>query len=220
MDKKIFLVLAVLSLMLNPCHSQNIQQLYISPAQPTTSDFIQVIADVQFSSGDCKDKTLVYSLPGQNRYEIGFLHCVGILSVICYDSDTFNLGLLPAGNYRCVFHVDAGAGPLPCTPGIVPGPTDSIDFTVTTASAIDEIRKRSFTVSPNPSTGIFNLIFSEAGSYLGLRINQMNGKLVYYTDEVRKEMQVNLSNFDNGIYFLEALTEGGNVQREKLLVNH
>jgi len=80
------------------------------------------------------------------------LHCLGMLAYICNDSDIFVIPPQPAGPYTFIFQVDAGQAPVPCTPGIVPGPVDSVTFHVTDASGI-----------PTPAPGAEELLLVPAG---------------------------------------------------------
>ncbi|MBL0097199.1 MAG: hypothetical protein IPP46_12465 [Bacteroidetes bacterium] len=62
MKIKIYSLFCYLFLLTLQTNAQNILQLKTDPAQPTTNTPVKLIADVQFSSGDCKDKTLLIRL--------------------------------------------------------------------------------------------------------------------------------------------------------------
>src|SRR5688572_14679142 len=120
-------------------HAQSIISIYSVPANPTTADDIYILVDVQFNSGGCNVWQQSHSFSSAFNIDAYAMHCLGPLAVICNYTDTFHLGLLAAGNYTFSFHLDNGFGGPPCTPGIVPGPTDSYNFTVSLPTSQEEI---------------------------------------------------------------------------------
>jgi len=138
-------------------HAQWINSITIQPVNPTTNDVITVLADCSFPSGGCADHTQNFSILG-NDITAGALHCLGPLSFICNYTDTFIINPLPAGVYTFHFQVDAGLGPSPCSPGIVPGPQDTIMFVVSPFTGIDEIpNQQSIYLFPNPAQNQIHL---------------------------------------------------------------
>jgi phosphatidylserine/phosphatidylglycerophosphate/cardiolipin synthase-like enzyme len=80
---------------------------------------------------------------------------------------------------------------------------------------------RSSFVFPNPSTGQFAVQFNEKmQGPVSLNIYNRIGQLIYQADESitpGSELKLNISNIDNGIYFLEA--RGNNIRfSEKLVI--
>jgi hypothetical protein len=129
------LIISCLSCMPLFSSAQWITSLSVIPPNPTTTDTIYVIADCSFPSGGCDQKTQnFYSSPPVITGTS--LHCLGPLAYICQDSDIYVLPPMPAGNYTFIYQVNAGQGSVPCTPGIVPGPLDSVHIHVTTATGI------------------------------------------------------------------------------------
>ncbi len=132
--------------------AQTIVGVTMSPQNPTTNDSITFFANCLFSSGNCDPYQMGGSVNG-NDYMAYALHCLGVLSFICNYTDTFKIAPTAAGNHRFIFHLDEGHGPS-CNPGIVSGPTDTLNFTVTSAIGIREFENAtSFTISPNPTNG-------------------------------------------------------------------
>lgn len=127
----------LLMMLYAPVKAQWIHTLKTYPANPTTADNVLLIADVSFSSGTCESYTHNFSQAGNDFYAYS-IHCVGPLTYICNATDTFDAGILPAGTYQFNYSVDEGFGPLPCTPGIVAGPSASLSFTVGTATGITD----------------------------------------------------------------------------------
>lgn len=218
MKIKIYSLFCYLFLLTLQTNAQNILQLKTDPTQPTTNTPVKLIADVQFSSGDCKDKTLTFNQVG-NKFETNAIHCLGALSVICYDSDTFNIGLLPAGNYRFFFHVETGIGPSPCSPGIVPGPDDSIDIVVTVASGLPDKENKAFSFHPNPADDNVNLRFAAISNDRFIRIQNLSGATLLSAEAKATQLSIGLSEFSSGIYFIEVYENGNCTGREKLVKN-
>jgi len=177
MKNRLFVLISLMFLSFNS-NGQNIIQLKINPLQPTTQTPVHLIADLAFSSGNCTDKTLFIN-QAANIFSANSIHCLGPLSFICNDSDTFNIGLLPAGNYSFYFQLNEGFGPFPCVPGIVPGPLDSISFQVSSVSGVDELENSFLKVHPNPVVDYLNLEFRANNSNAVLEIHDLRGSIVY-----------------------------------------
>lgn len=209
-------VMGILSL--GYADAQNIVQLYVLPAQPTSITPVKLVADVQFSSGDCSDKTL-YINQTANVFNASAIHCLGVLTFICSDADTFDLGILPAANYSFIYRVDAGIGTSPCTPGIVPGPVDSIDFTVTMASLLPEADQQKLHICPNPSEGVFRIQFSTWNEKRSLFIRSVSGPASFLGEAAELDFHLDLRGYPAGLYLLEVFEDGVCVGTEKIIRN-
>lgn len=197
--KKYFLIGFFSFLSAMNCQGQWIQQLWTNPSVITTNTPVQLIADVDFPSGDCKDKTLSVFQSG-NSISADAIHCLGAASFICNDKDTFNLGLLPAGTYTFSYHVDAGMGPSPCSPGIVPGPTDSLTFVVNLASGNIELENEIFEIFPNPALNTLHLKLNNELTEGAYRIMNNQGALVLKSMINGRNMQIDISQLSVGLY--------------------
>lgn len=205
MKTAIFTILLALLTEYSP--AQFIQQISVIPPNPTSNDPVSVVVEAGFSSGTCEEHTQLGGFVNPNRYEASTLHCVGMLSYICYDADTFNLGLIPAGNYMFLVTVDAGGYPAPCTPGIVPGPMDSLSFTVTSATGVPEAGTPLFSVSPNPVADLLTVmpVADLAGGELFCY--DALGSL-HWKQKVTDDRNLSVSDLPAGLYFLQYV-EGG-----------
>ena len=181
------------------CNGQWIQQLWTNPSVLASNTPVQLIAEVDFPSGDCKDKTLNVSQAG-NVISADAIHCLGAASFICNDKDTFNLGLLPPGTYTFFYSVNAGMGPSPCSPGIVPGPIDSLTFVVNLASGNQELEKGIFELFPNPASNTLHLKLNSELSDGAYRIINNQGALVLKSMINGKNMQIDISQLSVGLY--------------------
>lgn len=198
--------------------SQFIQNLRVEPPQPVAGDTVRVLADVLFQSGDCVEKSLFLNQTGSFRYEATALHCLGLLTVICYDTDTFALGSLPAGAYRFVYEVNAGFGPSPCTPGIIPGSADSIDFTVSPATGSTELQgtPESF-VFPNPTSGNVWVSGLQAGESTYFSLTGLSGNAIFVRGECMFNEPIDLEALPSGVYLLQTWTENKAIARTKII---
>lgn len=199
--QKSVLLIAFIAAGINYSPAQNILSVTITPPNPTSNDPITVLANSQFSSGTCYSYTTGSYVTGNNVVTYA-THCLGMLSVICYDMDTFIIPPLAPGNYILTFHLESGQLPS-CTPGIVPGPTDTVLFTVAVATGINESGEpTSFSITPNPFRG--NLMVRINPSLLNgkciLELINISGKTLkqFTLTETNSKIQVDLP---SGIYF-------------------
>lgn len=184
--------------------AQIISSITYTPANPTILDTIYVYANCIFNSGTCEPSVSAASPSGNVIYAYA-LHCLGPLTVICSYTDTFKLDPLPVGNYTFLFQVDEGFGQPSCSPGIVPGPVDSVNFVVTPALGIEETatENNSFSIFPNPANGLLqlnvnNAIFNNTANYFS--VYAMNGQLIKRWLLKEPDSLVDISSFPNGVY--------------------
>tara|TARA_R110000868_G_scaffold191240_1_gene435414 strand:+ start:1045 stop:1668 length:624 start_codon:yes stop_codon:yes gene_type:complete len=194
--KHITIICTLLFLSIQLLAQGTITGISISPPNPTVSDQVEIHVGVQFNSGNCE-------LDNQGHNTNGFAvsgyahHCVGLLTVICPTTDTFQLGQLPAGDYTFNFSLTSGFGEPSCSPGIVVDDVGQFQFTVSSPVGIDEISLDPNFAYPNPVSDIL---------FLKKSLNQ----LAFITDirgvEIIKipavSNQVDLSHLPNGIYLL------------------
>ena len=200
-NKLFFISLLIQLIFVQTIHAQYINGLSIYPPNASTTDSIQLIASCYFQSGSCNQKTLNYSIMNQT-IDCDAMHCVGMATYICYDVDTFNIGTLPAGSYTFRYTVNAGFGPMPCTPGIIAGPSDSICFIIGTTSSLSELNELKFTIGPNPAnTELYiNLLMS---SNCIASIYTLNGKLIQEQLLSFNRSKINISSIPQGAYLLK-----------------
>lgn len=157
--RSLLLIVLMASGIQNRNYAQTILGIDRLPPNPTSNDTISIYAHCSFNSGNCDPSNSGLSVNGNTIISYA-IHCLGPLSFICGYTDTFKIPPLSAGNYQLAFYLESGYGSS-CTPGIVPGPTDTISFMVAAATGIQEIDQlNSFELSPNPSTGEIQLKFS------------------------------------------------------------
>ena len=81
---------------------------------------------------------------------------------------------------------------------------------------INNISDNTFTIYPNPSNGIFNIV-STNNTNNTITITDVSGKLVYENNTNSNNISVDLSNVNKGIYFVKIFNETG-VEIEKIII--
>ena len=172
----------------------------VIPSNPTTADDIELHVAVQFNSGDCQvdDKGHNTNAFAINAYSH---HCVGLLTVICPTTDTFQLGQLPAGDYTVDFTLSSGFGGPNCSPDIIPDDTEQFQFTVSTSVGIEELQTESDFIYPNPVSDI--LYFKNNLKY-SASITDIRGNTVADIEAGASDMDI--SHLSSGVYFLQTET--------------
>lgn len=111
-------------------------------------------------------------------------------------------------SYRCILMVA----------GCATDTSDAASLTVTTSSGIDDkqISTRSFTVSPNPSAGIFSITCDAMVSKI--EIMNILGETVYVAINTNGSASfnptVNLSGHANGMYFVRVSSEANSITKK------
>lgn len=199
--------------------AQWINGFSIQPSNPTTNDTITIFANVSFPSGGCEDKSQNHTVVG-SQIQANALHCIGMATFICSTTDTFKIEPLPAGTYTFQLQLDAGAAPGPCTPGIVPGPTDTLIFSVTQASSLPEVPEgSSFSIYPVPAINELTVItrdFPEKGTRF--EIIDASGRLVFTTSLASSNTTISVAQLSKGNYIARLVQSGKVTDEEKFTV--
>jgi hypothetical protein len=220
MKTSILVLLMLFLFRATTANAQWINSITMVPANPTEIDTIYFYAHLSFPSGPCADKTITTTSTPPNLFA-NAIHCLGPLTVICDHTDTIVYYQLPPGNYSFIFQVDAGAAPSPCTPGIMPGPVDSINFTVLPIVSVNELSTdKKINIYPNPAGDYLKLeaeINFEDADYL-LKIFSADGKLL---KEIRPEENkyIDISELKNGIYFCTLIKNKSVIQNSKFIIH-
>ena len=195
--KKLYSYLVFTALSTGALAQGTITQITVDPTNPTTNDDVTIYVDEWFSSGGCPLDNQSHQLSG-NTILANAHHCVGLLTVICNATDTFELGQMTAGTYTFELVLTSGAGPIPCTPGIVIDDTMSVSFTVTQAVGIEEIELLTMKFE-NPVHGV--LEFHKPLS-TPLQLFDITGKRVMNLEV--GTIRADFTNLNSGIYFLRS----------------
>lgn len=218
--KKLLLIIVLVvigsQLSIINCSAQGtIISFYTIPASPTIHDNVKVVANVSFTSGDC-------AISDQGHGTIGLQtdayahHCLGVLTVICTTTDTFNLGMLPAGSHTFNLTLTSGGGPAPCTPGIVADDMDSFIFTVDQGVGINPTESDHFAVYPNPATTEISIQLAAMSKKPVANICNALGQQVIQTTLNDKRSTINIETLSPGLYYL-TITDDKHTLSEKIL---
>ncbi len=193
-----------------------IQSFTIDPPSPTTADFVKVYVSVQFGSSGCAVDNQGHSTTGSSTSAYAH-HCLGMLSAICNNIDTFNLGMLPAGSHVFSMTLTSGFGGAGCTAGIIPDDNRNTTFTVSNSVGINDPNTLNpISVSPNPSNGNFIIICPNQNSKLN--IYNILGEIIYTQELKSNKSEINISNQNKGIYFYQMMNAEKVVGNGKLVV--
>ncbi len=173
MKSRLFFAILFMILMSRAGSGAAILSAYIIPPNPTDHDTVRLVAEVATNSGPCWVDSLRISQTG-NQFQVPVYYNSGILTVICYRTDTFTLGVLPAGNYSCIFSMMHGN-----IPQLID--TANLNFSVSlTTSVQDPEAAGLFHFFPNPSCGDITLALPEGWrqqnttldcyTYMGIRV--------------------------------------------------
>lgn len=197
-------------------NAQWINSISVFPANPTTSDQIKVLVNINFSSGSCDAHTQSHSNSGNTIYATA-LHCLGPLTFICNHTDTFTIGTLAQGNYNFIFNVNEGFGPSPCSPGIVPGPTDTFNFFVSNPTLVNQIKKDQLTVNYNSLTKIIAINTLENNANTQVQFLSIEGKQLAQYSFYINSFSIDASELKAGMYLIRMVNSEG-VHTKKILI--
>ncbi len=198
--------------------AQWIQSINVLPPNPVTGDVVKVAASVDFSSGSCDQKT-VFSYQNGNDFYADALHCLGMLTFICNNVDTFILGQLPSGTYTFHLLENAGSGPEPCTPGIVPGTTDSITFSVAEVTGVYEQEDQLLSVfSANQQSLEFRFPERFNGHELSVTIYSIQGSVLKRAKGIAAQLSVDVSKLVPGPYLVQVVDVGAGERKSTFFV--
>lgn len=198
-----------------------IMSITVDPANPTTNDLVTVYVDLMFNSGGCAMDNQGNSTTG-NTTTAYAMHCVGMLTVMCDVTDTFDLGYLQAGNHTFNFTLSSGSGGAGCSPGIVPDDTDNLSFTVTQALGIEDPSnnsKVSFYPNPMNTSATIKINGYVESEFLHLEILDATGRIVMSKENISSdEILIVNKNLESGIYFYRLLENGNLIAIDKFVV--
>ncbi|HIF14109.1 MAG TPA: T9SS type A sorting domain-containing protein [Bacteroidetes bacterium] len=196
--------------------AQSINSINISPQNPTKQDSILIMVNCTFSSSSC-DSSLDYLSVNNNIIYASTTHCIGMLPTTCDATDTFVVSGLPAGSYTFMYKVNQGYLPS-CTPGIVPGPTDSLTFNVSASTDIPLITQdNDLVIYPSISTGTIFLKSSKGLNNADFTIYSIHGMEVFNTKINGNKVRINLD-IEPGVYCYAIKNKGKALGVNKLFI--
>jgi hypothetical protein len=88
----------------------------------------------------------------------------------------------------------------------------------TCLASINELSEATFSIFPNPTSNSFTLQLNE-NKAVNLKIYDIQGRIVFQTEEVEMEQTIDASNWHSGYYIVSLQTEKGQIQTKKLVKN-
>lgn len=215
MKIKLFLVLFCTANLFN-AQSGFINSIEIIPASPTAGDSVKLVGHFTFSNGGCAKQSFVASIFG-TAVMAEAIHCLGMLTIICYESDTIDLGLLAAGVYSVDLSLYTGFGLTPCTTATLAA-ADSRSFTVSSPTLIPAL-EFDFKIVPNPTTKSVGFITINGEDFFGepVRVFGSNGQLLKETI-FSEHCILDIVELSAGLYFIQIGGKHKSVSSERLVI--
>ena len=195
------LLSSFLLLQFNTEAQNNIQNISFTPQYPGPLDSVNVIVDLMFTSGSCELQFENHSV-NNDSIRINLFHCPGPLTVICYVTDTINLGLFPAGSYvtEVIVHTSSWSAPDPCT-DVNPSDSGIIQITVLPGSGISHYSIQEATIYYLSQTK--EIVFTgPAQTKLSLLVFNSLGALVLKED-INSSVRLPAPNLIPGVYLFQ-----------------
>lgn len=206
--KKIMILFALFIHSFFSMKAQNvtINSVTTLPVTLTDTQHVKAVVSTMFSSGGCPLLNSASYLLNDTVYLIADYE-VGLLAVICYSTDTFDLGILPCATI--MLHVEANI-----TVGGMATDESSIPMNINcTATGISEINSENdLIIFPNPVSNELSFIQNEnLVSPLKVSILNVFGELIYFSIGTSKDhsTKLDVSILPNGIYFVRVESTQG-----------
>lgn len=199
-------------------NAQWINSISVLPANPSSADQLKILVNINFSSGSCDSHSQSHSNVVNTIYATA-LHCLGALTVICNHTDTFAIGQLATGNYSFIFNVNEGFGPSPCSPGIVPGPTDTFNFFVSNLTQVSEIKKDAPTVGYNALSKTITIKTLPNEAKQEIQLLSIDGKQLATYNFFTRTYSIDASELKAGLYLIRISSSEGIFTKKILIPN-
>lgn len=214
MKKYLFLFVYSFGLLaaLNAQHV-TIQSVHTLPSVLVDSQQVQAIVSTVFSSGDCRlinssSYVLHDTIHLYAYFEVGFL------TVICYATDTFNLGLLPCSVTTLHVHAMISGGGTAMDESI-----QAMSIACTSVDISEFDAESGISVFPNPSSGeLFISLNGKESTPARISIFNMTGEIIFLSDFIRSENKLvnktDVSQLPKGIYLLKVEHRNGAIMKK------
>ncbi|MFC2089632.1 T9SS type A sorting domain-containing protein [Bacteroidota bacterium] len=158
------------------------------------------------SIGVCSTEDgIIYVVPEGTENDLTVIMEVCLDSVACIAKDTSYLSILVLEDGKYWIYARDPAGNI----------SDTVGFTVVTGIGNDMIIDDYIRIYPNPISTYLNIETGQADHY-SIEIISMNGQLIYTTNMEQSSMQIDVSPFSKGVYFITVRSENW-VRTEKII---
>lgn len=202
------------------CYSNNlfaqwgtINAIKIIPTQPTSTDFVQLVAQTVFPSSGC-DRTRDTVVINSWEIHVQAFHTLGPLTVICNASDTFSLGQLPAGQYTLIYDLFDD----PTTQLL---DSDTLYFSIQQVSTRQKILQYdNIVVFPNPASSQIIIQPQNEEDKYSFELYSFDGRLITKESNCIGRKELITSDLQKGIYFLAISNITGKVGYQPIMVGY
>ena len=214
----------LLPLLICCCSLPALAQLHsvqIIPPNPTTQQEVFVVTEAICNQGCWTENSSMSS--ALNQTSITVSHCIGLLAFIHHKTDTFSLGMLPAGSHLVSVQVFRNSidSSWTCPPWYFPAGSSSTSFTVSDPFDIYTPRHSSspnrLRIYPNPGPDMVNVLLPNGDVSYDLRLLSLTGQQVLSTRASGHKTQLNIGHLPHGTYMLYATDEDGNAFQQRLI---
>jgi hypothetical protein len=194
----------------------NIQSVSFLPSLPGPADSVKVLIDLRFNSGGC-DLEYESHTVSNDTIEIHVSHCPGPLTVICYTTDTINIGPLAPGIYQTLVKVYTGSfiGPQPCA-DTIPVDSATVQIAVTAGTGISNPVSKAPVVFYNIAEKILVIEGLNSSEATLLLFNTQGEQVI--RKKILQSEKVQLNDLSKGIYLYELRSLSGQSASGKLTV--
>ncbi len=215
--KRLLLTLVLLTVIISSGLPQVVNQVSISPANPTVNDTLTVICDLTYY-GNCTFG-LVYEQSWLAGSTINILptYCGYGDSSVCNSVDTFKAGPFANGNYN--LHIEFHQGSVCPVSGF-----DAIISTFDTVLTVSGITSMNESLPADFKILIFpdaaqRIYFVQSDQFIAsIEITNAAGELVHASKPDARETQLNLSTQPAGIYFYRIHSGKESIVSGKLII--
>jgi len=211
----IFLLTFILFLFISQCLKAQlpiIESLEIIPAYPTTNDTVKVISHSIFPSGGCPLTSSSITFNGAT-INVNVKHTLGMLTYICYSTDTITIGKLNAKSYDLIYTL-ALTSP-PATYDI-----DTLHFTVQQPTGIPFIDNSDqiIDIFPNPIATEINInLKTLSNDNYNVDIYSLLGQKIKSLRENKNTIRIDSSELTDGVYFIVITSENEKRWTKKII---
>jgi hypothetical protein len=205
MKKLILLILLHIFFFTSIAQTNVIDSIKIIPENISVSDPVLFATFSEPFGGDCTYQLNIDSIIDTKIYVSGKFEsdakCKGQGA-----NDTINIGLFPTGTYELIYNFIDIKRENDIVPN-VPTETYSITFVVSQISKVQDIKIKEFYLYPNPCDSYFNIIFPDIDNEIKhIQLFDIFGKLIYEKYVNQNSLQINMSLYSQGIYFVKIVS--------------
>ena len=196
----------------NSLKGQTIDSLVVLPANPTSTDSINVISYTSFNYLSCPVDSSSINISNDTITLYGF-YTPSMAAALCNSIDTMAIGILNYGTYILIYHLIDDL--LLNTNDI-----DTITFTVDLSNGLQQATypDQDIKVYPNPSVSQIRIEIKTSLSYSHvIDIYSIDGKRVKTMKVDENEILIDVGDLPTGFYFIVITDEYNRQLRRKII---